>query len=161
MKLSSNKTQAPIDANNFRYTNNGGKRKNVDYWRCSVRTCPAKILTCKSTAELVGKELPLHNHPNSLLKQEARKVQKEIIQQHALIDGATTQNVLKEISVNIRGSTSPGFQSSMSSAGALKMALWREKQWINPSPTIPSSSGWMKEKVNLLQFFSPPGLQRF
>ena len=47
-----------IDANNFRYTNNGGKLKNVDYWRCSVRTCPAKILTVKSTVELVGRELP-------------------------------------------------------------------------------------------------------
>ena len=85
----------------------------MDYWRCSVRTCPAKILTSKSTVELVGRELPSHNHPNYLLKQETKKMEKKVIKQHAVIDGATTQNVLKEISINIRGSTSPGLQSSV------------------------------------------------
>ena len=73
-------------------------------------------------------------------------MEKKVIKQHAVIDGATTQNVLKEISINIRGSTSPGLQSSMSSAGAIKMALWREKQRINPSPPIPKGHKAFMEK---------------
>ena len=137
MSKSSRGKDVVVDNNNFRYTNNGSKLESVDYWRCADRKCSAKLLTRKSSGDLIGKELPTHNHSNKLLQQAAKKVEKRFVQQHALVDGSTTQNVLKDISTSIRASTSPGLQSSLSSAGAIKMALWRERQKVNPRPIIP------------------------
>ena len=67
-----------IDKNKFKYTNNGNKNGPVNYWRCSNRGCSARILTRKSTGELVS-ELPTHEHSNKLMKQAAKEIETELI----------------------------------------------------------------------------------
>ena len=127
-----------IDKNKFKYTNNGNKNGSVNYWRCSNRGCSARILTRKSTGELVS-ELPTHEHSNKLMKQAAKEIETELIKSYAKVDGSTSKQVLLEISNNVMGSNSPGLLSSVSSAGAVKMALLRERQKINPRPNLPKS----------------------
>ena len=97
-----------IDKNKFKYTNNGNKNGSVNYWRCSNRGCSARILTRKSTGEL---------------KQAAKEIETELIKSYAKVDGSTSKQVLIEISNNVMGSNSPRLLSSVSSAGAVKMAL--------------------------------------
>ena len=99
-----------IDKNKFKYTNNGNKNGSVNYWRCSNRDCSARILTRKSTGELVS-ELPTHEHSNKLMKQAAKEIETELIKSYAKVDGSTSKQVLLEISNNVMGSNSPGLLS--------------------------------------------------
>ena len=127
-----------MDKNKFKYTNNGNKDRSINYWCCSNRSCSARILTRKSTGKLVS-DLPTHEHSNKLMKRAAKQIETQMIKRYAQVDGSTSKQVLVEISNNVIGSDSPGLLSSVSSAGAVKMALWRERQKLNPRPNLPKS----------------------
>ena len=92
MSKSSRGKDVIVDNHNFRYTNNGRKLESVDYWRCADKSCSAKILTKKSSGDLIGKDLPkkssgdligkdlpIHNHSNKLLQQAAKKVETRFV----------------------------------------------------------------------------------
>ena len=106
---------------------------------CANRSCKARISTQKSTGNLVGQSIPLHDHGNQLLIKKAKEHEVAVLDNLANVPAATTKAVLQQISTNILASSSPGLLSSTSSAGAVKMALWRKKQKINPRPKIPES----------------------
>ena len=127
---------AIIDNNYHKYTFNS-TGKNVNYWTCANRSCKARISTRKSTGNLVGQSIPLHDHGNQLLIKKAKEHGVAVLDNLANVPAATTKAVLQQISTNILASSSPGLLSSTSSAGAVKMALWRKKQKINPRPKIP------------------------
>ena len=129
---------AIIDKNYHKYTLNS-TGKNVIYWACANRDCKARISTRKSTGNLVGQSIPLHDHGNQLLLKKAKEHEVAVLDNLANVPAATTKAVLQQISTNILASSSPGLLSSTSSAGAVKMALWRKKQKINPRPKIPES----------------------
>ena len=95
------------DANNFRYANNG-KSLLTTRWRCSVRTCPATLITMNSTGNLTRETLPTHNHINKLMKAVAKETEKAIINRFATIPKAAPSTVLQEISSNMLASSFPG-----------------------------------------------------
>ena len=88
---------------------------------------------------LVGESVPTHDHGNQLLQRMAKDHGSEVLDNLANVPAATNKAVLQQISTNIQASSSPGILSSTSSAGAIKMALWRKKQRLNPRPKIPES----------------------
>ena len=63
---------AIIDNNYHKYTFNS-TGKNVNYWTCANRSCKARISTRKSTGNLVGQSIPLHDHGNQLLIKKAKE----------------------------------------------------------------------------------------
>ena len=128
---SSRVKDAIIDNNYHKYTFNS-TGKNVNYWTCANRSCKARISTRKSTGNLVGQSIPLHDHGNQLLTKKAKEHEVAVLDNLANVPAATTKAVLQQISTNILASSSPGLLSSTSSAGAVKIALWRKKQKINP-----------------------------
>ena len=106
--------------------------KNVYYWTGANRSCKARFSTRKSTGNLVGQSIPLHDHGNQLLTKKAKEHEVAVLDNLANVPAATTKAVLQQISTNILACSSPGLLSSTSSAGAVKIALWRKKQKINP-----------------------------
>ena len=70
---------AIINNNYYKYTFNS-TGKNVNYWTCANRSCKARISTRKSTGNLVGPSIPLHDHGNlpdkEYLQQVAHELQK-------------------------------------------------------------------------------------
>ena len=81
------------DENNFRYANNG-KRLLTTRWRCSVRTCPATLITMNSTGNLTRETLPTHNHINMLMKTVEKETEKAIINRFAITLKAAQSTVL-------------------------------------------------------------------
>ena len=63
---------AIIDNNYHKHTFNS-TGKNVNYWTCANRSCKARISTRKSTGNLVGQSIPLHDHDNQLLIKKAKE----------------------------------------------------------------------------------------
>lgn len=127
-----------IDSNSYKYCLNTNS-PTINYWRCSDRKCLARIQTRKSSGNLIEDALPEHQHSNKLMIQKAKETEKATIDKYSSIPGATTKTVLQEVSTNLLASNSPGLLSSMSSSGAIKMALWRKKQQHNPRPQIPKT----------------------
>ena len=107
--------------------------------------------------------LPEHSYGNQLLKKMAKKYEHEIIKEMSKLSSSTTAKaVLQEISQNIMGSGTTGLMSSVSSAGSIKLSLWREKQKINPRPSIPKDhSNWMSCEVLKLNTPEPQMEQSF
>ena len=124
------------DINNYRYTFNSAGTKN-DRWRCAVRTCNARIRTCKTTKLLVEDELPEHNHANSLIKNHIKEHEQKLIRQYANVQDATHKTALKEITKSFQQSNTPSFICGMSSKDSIKKAFWREKKKSNPTPALP------------------------
>ena len=56
-----------MDVANYMYYKNNGSKTDIDYWKCSVKACNARIRTKKGTLEVVG-ELPGHIHESNVLK---------------------------------------------------------------------------------------------
>ena len=97
--------------------------------------------------------LALHDHGNQLLVKKAKEYVVSVLDNLANVPAATTKAVLQKISTNILASSSPRLLSSTSSAGAVKMALWRKEQKINPRPKIPESHlDIMEEQIDILWF---------
>jgi len=124
-----------IDKNYHRYSLNNSS-VSQKYWRCSNRSCSARLITRVSTDNLCVPQLPEHSHGNQLLKQMAKKVEHYVIKEMSKHSHSTRKLVLQEIS---QSCGSKGLMSSVSSAGSIKMSLWREKQKINPRPAIPNN----------------------
>ena len=123
------------DENRFVYTLNGKSDKTTRY-RCSKRSCSATLVARNSTGNLVGDSLPEHNHTNKLMKTIAKATEKKLVDQYASLPGAQPSTVLQEISANMLASECPGQIGSASSAGAIRMQLWRQRQVFNPRPKI-------------------------
>ena len=70
---SSHGKDAIIDNNYHKYTFNS-TGENVNYWTCANRSCKARISTRKSTGNLVGQSIPLHDHSNQLLIKKAKEL---------------------------------------------------------------------------------------
>ena len=126
------------DENRFVYTLNGKSDKTTRY-RCSKRSCSATLVARNSTGNLVGDSLPEHNHTNKLMKTIAKATEKKLVDQFASLPGAQPSTVLQEISANMLASECPGQIGSASSAGAIRMQLWRQRQVFNPRPKIPKN----------------------
>ena len=110
-----------------------------NYWKCSNKKCSARITTIKTTNAMVGENLPGHDHGNQRLKRSAAEAEKDVIKRMAVVPGTTAKRVLSEVSSNLQRSPNPGLVCSMRSAGAIKMALWREKNKVNPTPKLPKN----------------------
>ena len=91
---------AIIDNNYHKYTFNS-TGKNVNYWTCANRSCKARISTRKSTGNLVGQSIPLHDHGNQLLIKKAKEHEVAVLDNLANVPAATTKAVLQQISTNI------------------------------------------------------------
>ncbi len=130
---------AIIDYQHFSYVSNGPGSQKVYSWRCSNRKCDATLGTRKSSGNLVGDTLPSHQHGNQLMKKTAKKTESAVLLKYAGVQGATPSTVLQEISYNMLSSNFPGQLSSSSTAGAIRMKLWRQRQVISPRPKLPSS----------------------
>ena len=128
-----------IDENQFTYVQNGSGGKKTTPYRCSIRSCQATLQTRKSTGNLVGEVLPAHNHGNQLLRKLAQDTEKTIIDRFSAAEGVKPSTVLQEISNTMLGSNFPGQIASASSAGAIRMKLYRQHQNINPRPKLPST----------------------
>ena len=83
--------------------------------------------------------MPHHEHTTNILKQQAKSVEKDIIKKYAALLGTSTKAMLCDISQNILRSGQPNALSSVSSTGATKMALFKEKQKLNPLPPLPKT----------------------
>ena len=126
-----------VDINIFSYTTNGSTASTQN-WRCAQRKCGATLTTRKSTGNLVGENLPSHNHGNKLMWKVAHITEKAVASKYAEVHGATPAAVVQEISTNMLRTTFPGQLSSASSTGAIKMAFWRKRQTLDSRPKIPS-----------------------
>ena len=89
-----------IDSNQFKYCYKEQSKKSKT-WRCSDRSCNAKIYTDKLTGALKNTELPSHNHGNGLLKKIAQEEQKKVIDKYSAMPGVSPKSVLQEISTNV------------------------------------------------------------
>ena len=127
-----------IDKNYHRYSLNNSS-VSQKYWRCSNRSCSARLITRVSTDNLCVPQLPEHSHGTQLLKKIAKKVELDVIKEMSKHLHSTGKLVLQEISQSIMGCGSKCLMSSVSSAGSIKMSLWHEKQKINPRPAIPNN----------------------
>ena len=130
---------AIIDNQHFSYVSNGPGSQKVYNWRCSNRKCDATLGTRKSSGNLVGDTLPSHQHGNQLMKKTAKKTESAVLLKYAGVQGATPSTVLQEICYNMLSSNFPGQLSSSSTAGAIRMKLWRQRQVISPRPKLPST----------------------
>ena len=68
----------------------------------------------------------LNKNSNKLLENIAKEQQEEVIKQYANV---------------------PGCIASVTSAGGIKMALWRERNAANPRPAIPSSHAEFMDQI--------------
>jgi hypothetical protein len=130
-------SQQAVDPHGFRYHQNR-KLDKVTYWRCTTKDCSVRLISRNSSSLLVG-ETPVHEHTTNILKQQAKSVEKGIIKKYATLPRTSTKAMLCEISQNILRSNLPSALYSMSSTGATKMALFREKQKLNPLLPLPQS----------------------
>ena len=126
-----------IDKNNYRYTINNST-ETVAYWICAEKGCNSRISTRVSTNNLLNETLPDHpSHGNKLLKRKIRDQENQVIKRLAKVQGASNAHVINEITVNVQQSEAPTLICGMRSRNALKVAIWREKCKVNPSPSIP------------------------
>ena len=130
---------ALMDINCFSYTANGKGGEHTQPWRCCHRSCLATLRTNKKTGLLVGDKLPIHNHANNLLKQVAQATEKQVLDKYKSVPSVSSAAVLQDISKTMLSSVFPGQLSSASTAGSIRMKLWRQRQSDNPRPPIPSN----------------------
>jgi len=110
---------AIIDNNYHKYTFNSSG-KNVNYWTCAHRSCKARISTWKSTGNLVGQSIPLHDHGNQLQIKKAKEHEVAVLDNLAnMFQQLPQRQSCSKLVTNILASSSPGLQSSTSSAGAV------------------------------------------
>ena len=129
------------NTNNYTYVANASSTE-VKYWKCLVKLCSARIRTRISSSNLIGTVLPEHLHENRLLKQAVMEQENSIIKKRAKVDGVTNTRVISEITSNIQRSDTPNLICGMRSKNALKVALWREKRKVNPTPAIPKTGAF-------------------
>ena len=95
-----------VDINIFSYTTNGSTASTQNC-RCAQRKCGATLTTRKSTGNLVGENLPSHNHGNKLMRKVAHITKKAVASnsKYAEVHGATPAAVVQEISTNMLRTT--------------------------------------------------------
>ena len=93
-----------VDINIFSYTTNGSTASTQN-WRCAQRKCGATLTTRKSTWNLVGENLPSHNHGNKLMRKVANITEKAVVSKYAEVHGETPTAVVQEISTNMLRTT--------------------------------------------------------
>jgi hypothetical protein len=125
------------DSNGYNYHINRATEK-VKYWRCAQNGCSVRLGSRISTSQLVGKNLPEHDHSTNLMKRKAKEVEVATIKRFASVSGSKIKSMLGEISNVLLSSDHPNTLAAMRTSSALKSALFREKK-INPLPALPKS----------------------
>ena len=82
-----------VDKHFFQYNLNNSTSA-YNYWKCSDKTCSARIITEKENNLLVGDLLPEHEHGNKTLKRTVRDQENIVIKRMALGHRTTTKSVL-------------------------------------------------------------------
>ena len=126
------------DNNGYNYHFNR-KTEKVKYWRCTQNGCSVRLASRISSSQLVGENLPEHDHTTNLMKRKAKEVEVEVIKRFASVSGSKTKSMLCEISNKLLSSSQPNTLSAMRTCSALKSALLQEKNKINPLPTLPKT----------------------
>ena len=126
------------DSNGYNYHINRTTEK-VKYWRCAQNGCSVRLGSRISTSQLVGENLPEHDHSTNLMKRKAKEVEMATIKRFASVTGSKTKAMLGEISNVLLSSDHPNTLAAMRISSALKSALFREKKKINPLPALPKS----------------------
>jgi hypothetical protein len=117
------------DSNGYNYHINRTTEKVTD-WRCAQRI---------STLQLVGENLPEHDHLTNLMKRTTKEVEVATIKRFASVTGSKTKSMLREILNVLLSSDHPNTLAAMRTSSALKSAVFLEKK-INPLPALPKSS---------------------
>jgi len=125
-----------VDAHHYTYYLNNSNSKTVNYWLCSSKRCIKRIITRKSTGNLVCDSLPEHDHGNNLKKQKTLKLENQVVEQMAGNIANTPRSILTEVTNSFLAGSSSGLHG-MQSAGAIKTKVWRARQKLNPMPKIP------------------------
>ena len=112
-----------VDKHNFRYTF-ADKTKFVEHYRCSDRSCKARISARISTGNLCS-DLPTHGHGNRLLESVNDKIRDEIVTKHVKAGNSSTKTVMQEMSAAVLASDHPHTISSIPSGAAIKSQLYR------------------------------------
>jgi hypothetical protein len=99
---------------------------------------------------LVGEQLPQHDHITNLLKKKAKEEEIRVIQKHATLPGTSNKAMVNEIAHSILSSSLSNALYSMSTTNALKLALYREKEKLNPLPPLPETYQDVMKAVILL-----------
>ena len=92
------------------------------------------------------KVMPCHSSDSEVYRKSGgrsssrpQSSEKTIIDPYSAVEGVKPSTVLQEISNTMLGSNFPGQIASASSAGAIRMKLYRQHQNINPRPKLPST----------------------
>ena len=96
----------------------------VEHYRCSDRSCKARISARISTGNLCS-DLPTHGHGNRLLKSVNDKIRDEIVTKHVKAGNSSTKTVMQEMSAAVLASDHPHTISSIPSGAAIKSQLYR------------------------------------
>lgn len=124
-----------VDAHHYTYYLNNNNNK-VNYWLCSSKSCNKRIVTRKSTGNLVCDSLPEHDHGNNLKKQKITQLENQVVERMAGNVSNTPRSILSEVTNSLLAEPSGGLHG-MRSAGAIKTKVWRARQKLNPMPKIP------------------------
>ena len=89
------------------YTENR-KGQDTTQYCCSKRSCNATLTMSNVTGELVGENLPQHNHGSKIMKKVAKETEDKVVDRFASVPGTSASAVLQEISSNILASNFPG-----------------------------------------------------
>ena len=72
------------DINMYQY-NFDNSTLRYNYWKCSVKSCGALITTIKDTNDMVGENLPHHEHGILRLKRKVQETERDVIKQMAVV----------------------------------------------------------------------------
>ena len=101
----------------------------VEHYRCSDRSCKARISARISTGNLCS-DLPTHGHGNRLLESVNDKIRDKIVTKQA--GNTSTKTVLQELSAAVLAIEHPHTISSIPSSAAIKSQLFRANLKENP-----------------------------
>jgi hypothetical protein len=65
--------------------------EKVKYWRCAQNGCSVRPGSRISTSQLVGENLPEHDHTTNLMKRKAKEVEMVTIKRFASVPGRKTK----------------------------------------------------------------------
>jgi hypothetical protein len=85
------------DSKGYNYHINRMTEK-VKYWRCAQNGCSVRPGSRISTLQLVGENLPEHDHTTNLMKRKAKEVEMVTIKRFASVPGRKMKSMLGEIS---------------------------------------------------------------
>jgi len=72
-----------VDAHHYTCIIPEHQQNNVNYWLCSSKICNKRIVTRKSTGNLVCDSLPEHDHGNNVKKQKTMQLENQVVERMA------------------------------------------------------------------------------